>query len=221
VILIASASTERLISWQQALQGPAAVVSVHRAEALLEALTDAKPRILLLDIALPGFDALRGINALRRASPSTRIVAMTGAVSDDFELSLFKSGVRGCCRTDINLDILRRVALAVDRGELWIRRSITPRLLDELGANVRNEFDRNTRAGVGRLTELTQREREIAMLISDGGSNKQIARRLAIAERTVKAHLTAIFRKIGVSDRLGLALEVRAFSTSIERSTSS
>ena len=58
------------------------------------------------------------------------------------------------------------------------------------------------------------------MLIGEGGSNKQIARQLAIAERTVKAHLTEIFRKIGVSDRLGLALEVRAFS-STERNTAS
>ena len=195
-------------------------MTVQRSDALLEALTQAKPQMLLLDVALPGFDALRGINFLRRASASTRIVALTGPVSDEFELSLFKSGVRGCCSIDIDLNMLKRVALAVGQGELWIRRSITPRLLDELGAKVRNEADRNTRAGVARLAELTQREREIAMLIGEGGSNKQIARQLAIAERTVKAHLTEIFRKIGVSDRLGLALEVRAFS-STERNTAS
>jgi DNA-binding NarL/FixJ family response regulator len=210
MILIASASTERLASWQEALQGLAAVLAVHRSDALLEALTRAKPRILFLDIALPGFDTPRGINPLRRASPSTRIVAMTESVSDECELSLFKSGVRGCCRVDIELGVLKRVALAVEQGELWIRRAITPRLLDELGVKVRNESELNPRASVGRLAELTQREREIAMLIGDGGSNKQIARRLAIAERTVKAHLTEIFRKVGVSDRLGLALEVRA-----------
>jgi two-component system NarL family response regulator len=217
VILIASASTERLVSWQEALKGLGAIVVVQRSDALLEALTRAKPRILLFDVALPG-EALRGINSLRRASPSTRVVALTGSVSDEFELSLFKSGVRGCCRIDIDVNMLKRVVLAVEHGELWIRRSITQRLLDELGAKVHNESERNTRAGVGRLAELTQREREIALLIGDGGSNKQIARQLAIAERTVKAHLTEIFRKIGVSDRLSLALEVRAFST-VERNT--
>jgi DNA-binding NarL/FixJ family response regulator len=63
---------------------------------------------------------------------------------------------------------------------------------------------------VGRLADLTQREREIATLIGIGESNKQIARRLTITERTVKAHLTEIFRKLGIGDRLRLALRVTA-----------
>ena len=61
-------------------------------------------------------------------------------------------------------------------------------------------------AAVARLAELTRREREIAELIGNGESNKQIARTLMITERTVKAHLTEIFRKVGLADRLRLAL---------------
>ncbi len=62
----------------------------------------------------------------------------------------------------------------------------------------------------GRLAALTLREREIAELIGNGESNKQIARQLLITERTVKAHVTGIFRKLGVGDRLSLALRVSA-----------
>jgi two-component system NarL family response regulator len=80
-----------------------------------------------------------------------------------------------------------------------------PQLLDALGSDSEHETPTG-RAMVGRLVYLTHREREIAALVAHGGSNKQIARRLAITERTVKAHLTEVFRKLGVADRLRLAL---------------
>ena len=79
------------------------------------------------------------------------------------------------------------------------------RLLDELGA--RCSFVVPDKRGIaGRLAYLTVREREIASLVGNGGTNKQIANQLDISERTFKAHLTEIFRKLGISDRLKLAL---------------
>jgi DNA-binding NarL/FixJ family response regulator len=96
---------------------------------------------------------------------------------------------------------------AVLRGELWIRRTLTPRLLDELGARLREESE-GRREAVARLQALTRREREIADLVGNGESNKEIARRLDITERTVKAHLTEIFRKLRIADRLKLALVI-------------
>jgi len=82
-------------------------------------------------------------------------------------------------------------------------------LLDELGVRAHGE-DLSKRAAAGRLLYLTEREREIAALVGNGGTNKQIARQLDISERTVKAHLTGIFRKLGVADRLKLALLLAA-----------
>jgi two-component system NarL family response regulator len=121
------------------------------------------------------------------------------------EVELFKAGVRGYCRIDIDPELLKRVVVAVQLGELWIRRSLMARLLDELGVRVPAEA-LEKRAVVGRLVRLTVREQQIAALVGGGGTNKQIARRLAISERTVKAHLTEIFRKLGITDRLKLAL---------------
>ena len=207
MIVIASSSLETLARWQSNLDGFDAVLAVRHLQSLTETLPKVAPQVLLLDLDLPALDGANGIVALRKANPVTRIVAVTGDVPDESELTLFKAGVRGCCRIDIEPQLLKRVVVAVQQGELWIRRSITPRLLDELGV-MRHNFQ-TSRADVGRLAELTQREREIAAHVGNGESNKQIARQLSITERTVKAHLSEIFRKLGIADRLKLALQVR------------
>lgn len=207
MILIASSSSDMLARWEQGLQGDDVILTVRRLDSLREGLLRAMPQVLLLDFDLPGLDGPKGIAGLRKSSPATKIIAVTGIVSDEMELAMFKAGVRGCCRSDIDPQLLKRIVAAVEQGELWIRRSITPRLLDELGARLRDET-RTTHGVAGRLAGLTPREREIAELIGNGENNKQIARRLFITERTVKSHLTGIFRKLGILGRLNLALRV-------------
>jgi two-component system NarL family response regulator len=207
VILLASSSSDMLARWEQGLQGYDVILTVRRLDSLKEGLARAMPQVLLLDFDLPGLDGPKGIAGMRKLSPATKIIAVTGIVSDEMELAVFKAGVRGCCRSDIDPQLLKRIVAAVESGELWIQRSITPRLLDELGARLRDET-RTTHVVAGRLAGLTPREREIAELIGNGKNNKQIARRLFITERTVKSHLTGIFRKLGVLGRLNLALRV-------------
>jgi DNA-binding NarL/FixJ family response regulator len=207
MILIASAASDRLASWEQALEGFGGILAVRQFDALKQGLARVTPQVLVLDLDLPGLDGPRGVVALRKANPTTKIIVLAAIVVDDTEIALFKSGVRGCALRDINPELLKRIVPAIEQGELWIRRSITPRLLDELGARFRDEANA-TRTGAGRLAVLTQREQEIAGLIGNGESNKQIARQLCITERTVKAHLTGIFRKLGVADRVRLAIRV-------------
>jgi two-component system NarL family response regulator len=121
------------------------------------------------------------------------------------ELSLFKSGVRGYCRNDIDPQLLKRVVVAVELGELWIRRSLMARLVDELGMRVIvGAKDKHTI--LARLALLTAREHQIASVLAAGRTNKEIAKQLDISERTVKAHVSEIFRKVGIGDRLKLAL---------------
>jgi len=113
-----------------------------------------------------------------------------------------KQGARGYCSRQSEADLLRRAVQQVRDGEIWVGRSVTSHLLEELTAA-------STRRAPGpprRLGRLTQRERELVALVAAGASNKEIADRLSIAERTVKAHLTSIFRKLGVSSRLHLAV---------------
>jgi len=97
---------------------------------------------------------------------------------------------------------------AVERGEIWIQRKLVDALLATL-TTMRKSVPRETLFG-GRLTTLTPRERQVGELITRGASNKEIASQLNISERTVKAHLTEMFRDLRVSDRLQLALTLSA-----------
>ncbi len=182
-----------------------ALRTLDEADAVRASLLCERPTILLLDLDLPGIGSPKSVAHLRNLSPATSIVILCHPITEQVELDLFKVGIRGCCPHDIDPQVLKRVVVAVQLGELWIRRSLMSRLLAELSVKF-GCAEPSKRAVAGRLASLTAREQEIAALVGSGGSNKQIARHLDISERTVKAHLTEIFRKLGVADRLKLGV---------------
>jgi two-component system NarL family response regulator len=120
------------------------------------------------------------------------------------EWELLKAGVRGCCQRKLDSKLLKQVVIAVQQGELWIRRTLTSRIVAELGEiTSKNKAYRESNE---LLNKLTLREYDIAFHVGQGLSNKEIAQSCAITERTVKAHLSEIFNKLGISDRINLAL---------------
>ena len=190
--------------WENGLNGYVQLSYIKNLNSLRDEMLRLKPDVLLLDQELPQLEGVRGIIGLRRLSPATKIVMLGGgASSDDEEWAFFKAGVRGCCRRDIDSESLKALVLAVQNGELWIRRTLTYRLLEQLGEASNKRIDP---IYLGLLASLTQREYEIAVRVSIGENNKRIAEALKITERTVKAHLTEIYRKLGDVDRLKLAL---------------
>jgi DNA-binding NarL/FixJ family response regulator len=202
MFVIASADSQRLDRWRAWLGERAPLVEIRRAEALLECMLRLQPPLLLLDLRLQRTGVLQDIEQFRKVSPGTRIVALAAECSEDHELALFQAGVRGLCALDVSATSLLKAVDAVLVGELWIRRALVPRLLE---ISSRGQTD-STSGSTGRFAVLTPREAEITRLIAQGASNKHIARHLAITERTVKNHLTMIFRKTGVVDRLKLAI---------------
>jgi DNA-binding NarL/FixJ family response regulator len=96
----------------------------------------------------------------------------------------------------------------VQRGEIWIARGVVPLLLKRMTSLARDRPDTSGSGPDNPFESLANREREVAELVSIGASNKEIAMGLSITEATVKAHLTSVFRKLKVSDRLRLALFV-------------
>ena len=203
MFVTASAHPDRLDAWRVALGDRGPTVEVRRADALAECLTRLQPQLTLLDVRLTHVNTARIVADLLRRSPDTRIVVLASDLDEDQELALFRAGVRGICALESPPDLLSRVATAVLQGELWIRRALIAKLVDSLGAR-----DTDMSGATGRFAVLTPREIEIVRLIGEGASNKHIARHLAITEQPVKGHLTAIFRKTGVDDRLRLALLV-------------
>ncbi len=205
-LIIASAYQDRLAFWNQGLNGfVSKALIIDKLSALREEVELFKPKVLLLDIDLLGSNGAASLSSLRT---ETKTIVIGRDICEDMEWELLKAGVRGCCRSDSDPKFLRQVIEAVQQGELWIRRTLTCRLIDELGkTTARNKAYRTS---LGLLNKLTQREYDIAIRVGNGESNKQIAKACAITERTVKAHLTEVFLKLGVTDRLNLALVLSA-----------
>lgn len=212
VVLVASPFAGVRGQWAQGLQERFPLYEVAERSALERSMANLKPSVLLLDLALPGLGGVEGVPAIQRLSPLTSIMLLTSTPNDREGLNALKSGARGYCSSETEPALLKKAVTVVLKGEIWVARNVYAPLLEELTSLTERrhkEFPPNLDT---RLDRLTPREREIAQLIGGGASNKEIAGRLNITEATVKAHLTAIFRKLGLADRLGLALFVTEYN---------
>ena len=213
-LILASSYKDRLASWKEGLNGfiNTSVIVDGFINDSLETLRDdavrIKPEVILIDFDLLGINGANGAASLRKLCVEAKTIVMTSDISEDLEWGLLKAGVRGCCRNDIQPKILQQVVMAVTQGELWFRRTLTCRLIDELGKITSK--NKAYRATLGLLNNLTQREYDIAVRVGNGESNKQISKGCGITERTVKSHLTEIYLKLGVVDRLNLGLVLSA-----------
>jgi DNA-binding NarL/FixJ family response regulator len=206
ILMIASASQDRLASWKQDMDGfVSKTLAIKNVDTLGEDVVQIKPKVTLLDYDLLGPD---DIASLRRLSAQTKIIVIGHSISEEMEWRFLKAGIRGCCRSDADPELLRQIVTTVHDGELWIRRTLTCRLIDELSKKA--AINKAYQEPLGMLNKLTQREHEVAMRVGTGETNKSIAKAFGITERTVKAHLTEVFIKLGVTDRLNLALALSA-----------
>ena len=219
-LLVASACKAKVARYKEELSNVARLFHVNSFELLKEDIVQIEPETLLLDYDLPKLNGVRGVSELRRLSPKTNIVVFHDCATDEDEWFLFKAGVRGCCPTSIEGASLKMMVEAVSNGELWIRRKFLSRLLSQMEERQGKEQVRHAELHLdihGLLAQLTDREYEIAIRVGSGESNKQIAFCLEITERTVKAHLTNIFEKLGVADRLNVALMMSAEKRQVQR----
>ncbi len=201
--------------WEQAVCGRAPVFCSTNLDTAKQELVRTKPQMLLLDYDLPELDGSDGISGLMKLNPETKVIILSAFLSDEIEWGLFRTGIRGCCRSNIEAGQLKIIVESVRQGELWLRRALSWHLLNELVV-ITQEKNKIKQAISDLLANLTRRESEIATLVGNGDSNKQIARRLDITERTVKAHLSEVFRKLDVADRLNLALIVKGSMRSLD-----
>ncbi|MEP6604962.1 MAG: response regulator transcription factor [Nitrosospira sp.] len=212
MILLASPSEKNLSLWEQAVSGRAPVFCSTTMDSLKQELVRIKPQMLLLDYELPQLNGPNDISGLMKLNPETKTIILSPLLSEEVEWGLFRTGIRGCCRSDVEPELLATIVESVQRGELWLRRVLSWHLLNELVA-ITKDKNKMELASSDLLANLTRRECEIATLVGNGESNKQIARLLDITERTVKAHLTEVFRKLKIADRLKLALMVKGSIT--------
>ncbi|NCG07587.1 MAG: DNA-binding response regulator [Gammaproteobacteria bacterium] len=159
-----------------------------------------------LDFSTLDFDeALSFIDRIVVANDAVPIVCMVPFPKDEDAFALLARGARGYCHVAAAPAQLRLVADTVKNGGFWLPASLLRRVMASAGGLVSQISARKSVS----LDDLTKRERQVAQAVSDGLSNREIAERLSISERTVKARLTSVFQKVDVRDRVQLALLLR------------
>ncbi|WP_295538657.1 response regulator transcription factor [uncultured Pseudacidovorax sp.] len=160
------------------------------------------PRLVLLDGQMPGLPAWQDAGWPARLSGVALLVGL-GTADDQTGAAVLQAGAGGFCHVYAPLPTVRQALQVVASGELWVGRDLLTRLLRML-----DDRPAPQAAAAAWARGLTQREREVAELASLGEANDAIAERLGITARTVKAHLSTVFDKLDVADRLQLALRV-------------
>jgi DNA-binding NarL/FixJ family response regulator len=201
--------------WSEALAGAGAPAFSKSLSTLSERLLAGVVAVAYVDLVnLPGGGET--LQRLARRFPAVRLVAMTAVPEPTEGLALIGAGMRGYCNRLIAPKLLAVVHGIVEAGEVWAGGAVLQHLLDR---HLQHDPGPNPPADDPVFPDLTEREREISDLVADGLSNKVIAARLGISERTVKAHLNAVFRKTGLSSRTQLALALQAAPVGDFRST--
>jgi RNA polymerase sigma factor (sigma-70 family) len=208
-ILIATRDSELEQRCRRAASAEHELELVTSAAALSERIAAREPTAVLLDSDLLDKPLERQVGEIVSQAGAARVIVLTPVFIEDEEIALLKAGAKGCCRRGVDPDSLQQVLSVTANGGVWVTRSLLPRLVSELRKYVDAHRKPAEAPANDALAELTQREREIVRLIVEGASNKEVASSLNISERTVKGHLSNVFQKLGVADRLKLVLLVR------------
>jgi DNA-binding NarL/FixJ family response regulator len=193
--------------WHEALGGNIPQQEATSLEVLKSLLgSDETFPLVLLHLSLPGLEGGAGIPVLRKLYPNTKLLVFADKPDDIEGLLLLRQGIYGYCNTYMAATLLARAVKAAREGEVWVGWDLMQRLI----RGIAPEASETRESNLVQLESLTDREQEIAHYVAQGASNKRIASSLGITERTVKAHLSTVYKKIGVNDRLQLALLVNS-----------
>jgi len=193
------------------LQAVAGIAQVDTAERLEQAIArldrGPMPDVVLLDLNLPDVDGLDGLIRLKQAGEGVPVVVVSSLADNRVIGAALIAGADGFIPKHSHRDVFRDAFEAIRAGRVWTPEGYVPI------SNGRDPANHHEDA-IARLSLLTRQQARILELICEGLLNKQIAYDLSIAETTVKAHVTAIMRKLGVQSRTQAVLLVREASFS-------
>jgi DNA-binding NarL/FixJ family response regulator len=187
------------------------VAQAQDGRQVLDVLQQHEPDILLLDLKMPGLDGLATLQRLQIAKNKTRVIVLTASDDKNEFVQAMKLGTSGIVLKQTATELLIKSIRKVHAGEIWLDSHTTAAVIRQFVAN--DEAQPSVHSLVPppptrerERSPLSQREREIVALVAQGFKNKEMAEKMFISEQTVKNHLHNIFDKLGVSDRLELAL---------------
>jgi DNA-binding NarL/FixJ family response regulator len=154
------------------------------------------PDVILMDVKMPGTDGIAALRRLREEGSKARVLVVTSFTEKRTVVPALRAGAAGYVYKDVDPDALAGAIRSVHAGHVLLQPEVADALLSQEEAG----------SGTGRGTTLTEREREVLTLITDGRSNREIARALVLSEKTVKTHVSNILMKLDLSDRTQAAL---------------
>ena len=173
------------------------VAEANDGEECIEKLLLAKPQILLLDINMPKKNGIEVLEEIKRKNIDVKVLILTVHDEIEYLLKAVDIGVDGYILKDSESTELKRAISVIMNGESYIQPKLIPALNNRL---VARDVDKD------KIDSLTSRELEVLIQVANGMFNKEIATSLNISERTVKNHISNIFKKIDVSDRTQAAV---------------
>jgi len=188
----------------EAEQGFAVVGEASDGERVPELVRQMRPDVLLLDLAMPRVPGLEVLKTLAESAAPVRTILLTAAIERADVLRALQAGAYGIVLKDSATEVLFRSIRAVVNGQYWIGSEAIADLVAVL-QQVRKDADQEHKTSNNRY-RLTRREHEVVAAIVAGSTNRDIARQLGVTEDTVKHHVTNVFDKLGVSNRLELAM---------------
>jgi DNA-binding NarL/FixJ family response regulator len=177
------------------------VATAEDGRKAIGAATEHQPDVILMDLQMPVVNGIEATRQIIQTSPHIGVIVVTMFEDDDSVFSAMRAGARGYILKGADQSDMIRAIQAVSRGEALFGPSIATRLM--------NFFPQPAQSTLHSLPELTQREREILEFIAQGVGNSEIAENLGITQKTVRNHVSNIFNKLQVTDRVQAALRAR------------
>lgn len=204
--LFLSYRSDALSRWRDAF--PHAEIHLNFNSGTLIASSIHERSIIWLHLAAENVDLTEQIERVKGMAANCPIVILSNLPSEQEGLLSFAAGASGYCNALAVPETLRQVASVVEQGGLWVGQDLMKRLFSAMSARAGLSVAKNS------LADLSPREVQVAHAVARGATNKEIARALGITERTVKAHISSIFNKLDVRDRLQLSLLVNGVEAS-------
>lgn len=165
-------------------------------EEAVKAVESTLPDVVLMDLVMPGLDGIEATRLIRAASPSTKVIVLTSFAEDDKVFPAVRAGATGYLLKDVEPTELANAVRAAHRGEARLHPAVAAKIIREVSEGTPTP----------QTDGLTDREVQVLTLIARGMSNREIARELVVAEKTVKTHVSNILQKLQLADRTQAAL---------------
>lgn len=181
-------------------EGIAVIAQAGNGEEVIQKAQEYKPDVILMDINMPKMNGIEALRRLKDIGLDSKIIMLTIHDDREYLYETIKIGANGYVLKDADSDTLIKAIFDVFKGKSYIQPSISELLVNEINPSGSKSIESK------QIDSLTRREYEVLVLIAEGLNNREIAERLFISEKTVKNHVSNIFKKIGVSDRVQAAI---------------